>query len=659
MRRPHLALSISAAALAVALPAAGLRAQTAPAKPAATANPMAASRGARSLMRNGADYLDYGEPERALELLREAEARQFELTAEERTQLNQAIVRARQAIRAGDAPGTKAPVTVRTTRSRRAGSIVLNTPPAMPPLPGAGSPAPEPIQLTSGERVEAPAPPPADAAAPAPLLTPTPELPPSGPDPSTPPSAARLADEVPPSLLAEPAPEPLAAPVERPVPTPAPLPRDERPAEMPELPTHVSAPPAPLRGTPAATAPVVAGDPPALGIESGDPLASDLPTPGPAEAPQPAPAIALEPALPELPVLPDASAATLPEPAPIPVDPTAAAAILPEPAPLPEPPPVEIATTPRGPDAPLQRTAGPGPEPFPDEPLPPPAEEIAAPQPAPREVSAPVAAPTLPPLPAGMAAAPTRTDLQPAARGVSLLSPETRRQVEEMARRQRMDMRGGSQSDREGMLGRGLPLTGGGLEGFGENRPSSAMGTFPEAPVGSAASAYDYGYGPGSGGQPAETRIELPRPPSPTEPRPIRSIPVPEEYVSHAGRTWAPSRKVWAAAATCHGPLYFQDAVLERYGQSVEQAMGPAGRFLSYPIDDPKESNLRMQIAQPFYSIGLFGAQVASWPVRMLLDPPWEAEYDLGYYRPGDRIPADTYYLPRHGYGPPLQGRNY
>jgi hypothetical protein len=158
--------------------------------------------------------------------------------------------------------------------------------------------------------------------------------------------------------------------------------------------------------------------------------------------------------------------------------------------------------------------------------------------------------------------------------------------------------------------------------------------------------------------QPA-TQLELPRAPSPTEARPIRAIPVPEEFVPLAPRQWAPNRKYWAAAATCHAPLYFQDASLERYGHSVEQFFGPAGRFLTYPIDDPTQSNQRNQIAQPFLSAGLLVAQILTLPYNLIVDPPWEAEYDLGYWRPGDRIPNDLYYLPFHGMGPPLRGMNY
>jgi hypothetical protein len=154
-------------------------------------------------------------------------------------------------------------------------------------------------------------------------------------------------------------------------------------------------------------------------------------------------------------------------------------------------------------------------------------------------------------------------------------------------------------------------------------------------------------------------RLELPRAPSPTEIRPIRAIPIPEEFVPLAPRQWSPSRKAWTAAATGHGPLYFQDAVLERYGQSIEHAVGSKGRFLSYPLDDPRESNQRNQILQPFFSIGLFASQVALLPYNMIVDPPWEGEYDLGYYRPGDRVPPDTIYLPLSGVGPPLRGRHY
>jgi hypothetical protein len=154
-------------------------------------------------------------------------------------------------------------------------------------------------------------------------------------------------------------------------------------------------------------------------------------------------------------------------------------------------------------------------------------------------------------------------------------------------------------------------------------------------------------------------RLELPRAPSPTEARPLRKIPVPEEFVNLARRDWTPNRKYWAAAGTCHMILYFQDPVLERYGQGVEQSLGPIGRYFSYPLDDPKQSNQRNQILQPFYSMGKLCFQIGTLPYKMVVDPPWEAEYDLGYYRPGDRIPPDTIMITPYGVGPPLKGRQY
>jgi hypothetical protein len=166
--------------------------------------------------------------------------------------------------------------------------------------------------------------------------------------------------------------------------------------------------------------------------------------------------------------------------------------------------------------------------------------------------------------------------------------------------------------------------------------------------------------GAGTSTTPApSTRLEISRAPSPTEARPIRAIPVPEEFVPLTPRDWSPNRKYFAAAATCHMPLYFQDASLERYGHNVEQFAGPLGRFMTYPVDDPSQSNQRNQVLQPFFSIGLFAAQIALLPYNLVMDPPWEAEYDLGYYRPGDKVPTDVYYLPFHGVGPPFRGKTY
>ncbi len=223
-----------------------------------------------------------------------------------------------------------------------------------------------------------------------------------------------------------------------------------------------------------------------------------------------------------------------------------------------------------------------------------------------------IAASSVPPSPDSLIPKP------PDSAPVSTLSPELRRQVEMIAQRE------------EELLQRGGPTAG--------------------PPTGSQ---------PTANASAPSTRLEISRAPSPTEARPIRAIPVPEEFVPLAARSWSPNRKYFAAAATCHMPLYFQDASLERYGHNTEQFFGPLGRFMTYPVDDPTQSNQRNQILQPFFSIGLFAAQIALLPYNMIMDPPWEAEYDLGYYRPGDLVPTDMYYLPYHGVGPPFRGKNY
>ena len=157
-----------------------------------------------------------------------------------------------------------------------------------------------------------------------------------------------------------------------------------------------------------------------------------------------------------------------------------------------------------------------------------------------------------------------------------------------------------------------------------------------------------------------DATADLPRAPAPTEARPIKPIEIPEEFIPLEKRNFEVRRKFWASPAICHTPLYFQDVVLERYGQGVEQALGPHwGQFFSYPLDDPRQSIQRQQMLQPAYSAGMFALQILALPYNILMDPPWEAQYDLGYYRPGDPIPPDTTYLPTTGVGPPLRGRKY
>ena len=81
---------------------------------------MAATRGARYLLRNGLDYINYQEYERALKYLREAQTRQKELTEAEVLALKQAIERAQRGLR--EAVGGETPYAL-SRRSRKAGGF--------------------------------------------------------------------------------------------------------------------------------------------------------------------------------------------------------------------------------------------------------------------------------------------------------------------------------------------------------------------------------------------------------------------------------------------------------------------------------------------------------------------------------------------------------
>ena len=88
-------------------PRAGSGASDASASEPASIYGASSTRGARYLMRNGLDYLQYQQYERALKFLREAEAKQKELSAREVQELKRGIDRAQAGLRAAaeaDAP---------------------------------------------------------------------------------------------------------------------------------------------------------------------------------------------------------------------------------------------------------------------------------------------------------------------------------------------------------------------------------------------------------------------------------------------------------------------------------------------------------------------------------------------------------------------------
>ena len=488
-------------------------------------------------------------------------------------------------------------------------------------------------------------PPTVQEATPTPLVVdPPPSIAPTEPSPVAPAQTA----PAPPQTTASPAPEPDQAPTL--APAPSPLTNEPTTGAAIELPT-----------LPAATAP----EPVATQAPAPEPVATQAPAPEPAASqpttdlpplpaatkpaesapattlpsqPEVAPTATQPAASNDLPLLPQdlSSAAASPSPSPAAEVPatTPAQATTPDPAApaasealpqLPETPvqssaPVAIAMS-----APVGDQAAPATQPEPAQTTLPALPEAATQPPAavnnpepPAESAPPRAATSRRRMAGGTSELDSLLPRRPAP--PSTLRPELQREVERIARKQ------------DEILQRQAPA---------QDRP----------PVDAADSA--------EGDLRIQSQIDISRAPSPAEARPIKAIPVPEDWVPLSPRTWSPQSKYWAAAATCHLPLYFQDPVLERYGHSVEQFVGPWGKYLTYPVDDPTQSTQRNQIIQPFFSIGLFAMQVIAGPYNLVMDPPWEAQYDLGYYRPGDDVPTDLYWLPLHGYGPPLRGNRY
>lgn len=78
----------------------------------------------------------------------------------------------------------------------------------------------------------------------------------------------------------------------------------------------------------------------------------------------------------------------------------------------------------------------------------------------------------------------------------------------------------------------------------------------------------------------------------------------------------------WEPTNFYHYPLYFEDAVLERYGHTY------------HPL------------IQPAVSVAKFGGQLVTLPYQMTLDPIDRPVYTLGWYRPGDCAPKLRYQPP-------------
>jgi hypothetical protein len=82
-------------------------------------------------------------------------------------------------------------------------------------------------------------------------------------------------------------------------------------------------------------------------------------------------------------------------------------------------------------------------------------------------------------------------------------------------------------------------------------------------------------------------------------------------------RPWMPLCYHWEASGLFSQPLYFEDWNLERYGYS------PKG----------------LRLLQPVLSAGRFYLTVATLPYQIVVHPPKEKVYALGYYRPGSPAP--------------------
>jgi hypothetical protein len=81
------------------------------------------------------------------------------------------------------------------------------------------------------------------------------------------------------------------------------------------------------------------------------------------------------------------------------------------------------------------------------------------------------------------------------------------------------------------------------------------------------------------------------------------------------GRQWAEAEFHWAATDLFHQPAYFDDPILERYGQSQ-------GRVI-----------------QPILSGAHFFGQFPLIPYKIGIDRTHDHIYTLGYYRPGSPMP--------------------
>lgn len=88
------------------------------------------------------------------------------------------------------------------------------------------------------------------------------------------------------------------------------------------------------------------------------------------------------------------------------------------------------------------------------------------------------------------------------------------------------------------------------------------------------------------------------------------------QLTSFRGSDWAPVRYEWVASELRYRPLYFEDAMLERHGQT------------------------RHPVVQPLVSGSRFFLTFPALPYAMAINSPRPAQSTLGHFRPGSAAPV-------------------
>jgi len=95
-----------------------------------------------------------------------------------------------------------------------------------------------------------------------------------------------------------------------------------------------------------------------------------------------------------------------------------------------------------------------------------------------------------------------------------------------------------------------------------------------------------------------------------------------QHHESGYSRPWSLSTYDWEPTALYHGPLYFEETSLERFGRELP-------------------------LIQPFVSAAQFYTALPELPYKLGAQLPWDHLYALGYDRPGNCVPFEWELPPR------------